>query len=41
MIEADEEDDSVDWKKTNVFVHLRRQFTVSHLHFSTSLCLTC
>ncbi|GLI72595.1 hypothetical protein PoHVEF18_000774 [Penicillium ochrochloron] len=26
MIEADEEDDSVDWKKTNVFVHLRRQF---------------
>lgn len=41
MVEADEEDDSVDWKKTNVFVHLRRQFTVSHLHFRSTFYLTC
>ncbi|KAF3385183.1 hypothetical protein F1880_002596 [Penicillium rolfsii] len=27
MIEDDGEDHNVDWKKTNVFVHLRRQFT--------------
>jgi hypothetical protein len=30
MIEDDDEDDGMDWKKTNVFVHLRRQFSVSH-----------
>lgn len=29
MMEADEDDGGVDWKKTNVFVHLRRQFSVS------------
>ncbi|OOQ89385.1 hypothetical protein PEBR_27722 [Penicillium brasilianum] len=27
MIEDDGEDDGMDWKKTNVFVHLRRQFS--------------
>jgi hypothetical protein len=30
MIEEDEDDDGVVWKRTNVFVHLRRQFSVSY-----------